>query len=150
MLPRRLHALLRKSHAAPPVEVDVRRRDALESELLDRFDRRPADVASSLRPWSTVVHRLAWAAATAMVVVTACRLPVDYALPVGEKLAVLVPVSSRDDVDVEAMGTFLEDTFAPEKLEVEVRIERTLDAGGGESQQGTIRIQFWLGGGSGG
>jgi hypothetical protein len=75
----------------------------------------------------------------------ACALPMDYEVDVGNRIAILVPAERLATVDVEAVARHVHESFDPERLEVQVGIERTREVGpDGEAVERSIaRIELF-------
>jgi hypothetical protein len=119
-LERRLRILLARE--VPPAATEGG--GALESRLVGRL---PAPRRGLLRRWLSA-HRLAVAAvAVVLCVIGACRLPAEYAVDVGERVAILLDPSRRAAVDPAEIARHVEETWPIERLQVAVAVEQQND-----------------------
>jgi hypothetical protein len=115
-------------------QVDAARVDVLEQRLLARgcVSAPPGTVLGWL-----ALHRFAVAVVVAALLVAgACRLPAEYPIDVGERVAILVDGSRRALVDPQAIAEHVEHAWPLERLEVAVALERE------DSGDETMRIQL--------
>ncbi len=136
MPPERLHALLRGLYHRP--RANPRRRAALEANLLEHHARRHPRVRSStggawIPRWAVVI------AISVAVVIGACRMPVQYEVGVGERLALVLPYTQKTHVEIDPIEAYIAGVFPSAQLEVQVhpglsgaRVEE-------EEIEGTIR-----------
>jgi hypothetical protein len=115
---RRLASLLSRDIPLP----DPATRRALEDRLVARL---PAPAPRGFLS----AHRFALAGlAAAIAVVGACRLPADYPLDVGERVAIVLDDERAAEIDPQLIARHVETTWPIERLEVAVAVEED-DAG---------------------
>lgn len=133
---RRLYA---RAEPTPPPEHERE----LEKELMQRFDRRvPAEEPAW---WALRLPRWAWAGAAALAIaVGACVSPSDYEVKMGDRLGILVDAEKRHAVDVQEIVQFVRGGYPLDRLEVEVRMERSVFRTGEGAKEGQtiMRIQL--------
>lgn len=134
-----LSRLYRRAGPAPRPEHE----SELEAELMQRFDRlAPADEPAW---WEFRPPRWAWAAAAVLAIaVGACVTPSDYEVKMGDRLGILIDASKRDTVDVEEIVRFVQQGYELDRLEAEVKMEKSVfrtGEGASESQE-IMRIQL--------
>ena len=136
MRPSQIRGALRRL-LGTPVPEDARHRDALEARLLG--DATPARAGAP--GWGR------WALATAgsaALLIGACRYPVEYDVPLGARVGILVDAERRDDLDIQAIVAHVEETHDLDELEVQVRMEKHVRDG---ESVGTVRVQLDMLGG---
>lgn len=129
-----LRSTLRRLYARP--EASRARRDALEAELLESFDRRATTPDPRPKTWRRPV--LAVLTATA-VVGGACQLPAEYTVDMGTRLGIVIDGRAMDEVDPAAIGAYVADAHPLEQLELSVHREMRVEAG---VRTDEVRIQL--------
>jgi hypothetical protein len=142
-MPSEIRTVLRRLYgrAGPPPRPE--HENELEAELMQRFDRRAPAEATPW--WAFRLPRWAWAGAAALAIaVGACVTPSDYEIKMGDRLGILIDAEERDTVDVREIVQFVRSGYPLERLEAEVKMERSVfrTGEGATEDQAIMRIQL--------
>lgn len=116
-------------------------RAAAESDLLRRFETLHPEGARRAAWW----HRwLLMGTMGTVVAVGACVTPVEYEIPVGNRIAISLDADIAGGLDPEAIGQYISENFPVERLEMHLGIERrvTEDEQGRAHEGAEMRLEL--------